>query len=96
VSKRTEDRISSNPDALDLALNVGGVFDGDDDAPALEDLGGTWLEQATESDRSLGFADTIPDIEALLNSIEKTDEGSDDEHAQTTKKYVRHRISRAH
>ena len=122
VSNRTQDRISSDPDALDFALNLGGVFDGDlgaddwggsdeltarasdhvpspstaddDDAPAPEDLGRTWLEQATETERSLGVADTIPDIEALPDSSNDVALESDDED-ETTQEYVRrHRISR--
>ena len=111
------------PDALDLALNVGGVFDGDlgrisdddwqsdvevtaranehvpapntaddEDPPAPEDLGRTWLEQATESERSLGFADTLPDLGNLTLSsdeLSSTDEEDEDDDDETTAQYVR-------
>lgn len=111
------------PDALDLALNLGGVFDGDlgsvlegdwqneaevtarasehvpspntaddADAPAPEDLGRSWLEHATESERSLGFADTLPDLEKLPGSSDESSEPPDaeDDDDETTVKYVRH------
>jgi hypothetical protein len=132
VPNRTEQRMPTAPDALDLALNLGGVFDGDlgrvsdddwqgedadwqsdvevtaranehvpspktaddEEAPAPEDLGRTWLSQATESERRLGFADTLPDFsksptssdEASADSDEFEDEDEDDE---TTAQYVR-------
>lgn len=115
-------RISSSPDALDLALNLDDVFDGnsgtepevtarpnqhvpalhtvdDDDAPAPEDLGAAWLKQATESERSLGFADTLPELENLRQTnvdrgedLDSDGDGEDDD--ETTAEYVRrHRIS---
>lgn len=114
------DRISSAPDALDVALDLNGVFDGesasgvqitarpnvhlaaphgadDEDAPSPDDLGRAWLEQATESEHSLGVADTIPDIENLpktsreLNTDDALESDEDDE---TTAEYVRrHRLS---
>jgi len=118
------ERISSSPDALDLALDLDGVFDGksadgsevtaqpnqhvpapragdDDEAPSPEDLGRAWLTSATESEHSLGFADTLPEIEQLRPTItdlsEDTDsdgDGEDDD--ETTAEYVRrHRISSA-
>ncbi len=75
------------PDALDVALDLDGVFDGesatgvtarpnervpaphtgdDEDAPSPDDLGRAWLLQATESERSLSTADTLPEVENLL------------------------------
>lgn len=114
------ERISSAPDALDVALDLNGVFDGesdsgvqltarpnahltaplsrdDDDAPAPEDLGRAWLEQATESEHSLGLADTIPDVENMPKAKLVFDETLDsDEDDETTAEYVRrHRISSA-
>jgi hypothetical protein len=65
----------------------------DEEAPAPEDLGRSWLEQATESERSLSFADTIPDTESLPGASDELGEASDDD--ETTAEYVRrHRISR--
>lgn len=114
------DRISSSPDALDVALDLEGVFDGDsargieitarphehvpalqtaddEEAPAPEDLGLAWLKLATESERSLGTADTLPDIERLERASEELGEMyDDDEQDETTAEYVRlHRISSA-
>jgi len=71
----------------------------DQEPPAPEELGRVWLEQATESERSLGFADTIPDLEAALKASGEfpelnalnSDEADDDE---ITAEYVRrYRIS---
>ncbi|HKO46994.1 MAG TPA: hypothetical protein VJV79_04685 [Polyangiaceae bacterium] len=46
--------------------HVPAPLSGDDqEPPAPEDLGSAWLTQATESERSLGFADTIPDVDDL-------------------------------
>jgi hypothetical protein len=121
------DRISSAPDALDVALNLDGLFDvesssgvqltarindrlsgprsGDDaDPPAPEDLGRIWLEQATESEQSLGLADTMPDVENLPRPTRDLVEGEaldgetvgDEDEDETTAEYVRrHRISSA-
>ena len=121
------ERISSAPDALDIALDLDGVFDGksesdvlitarpnehvpvpragdDEEAPAPDDLARTWLTHATESERSLGTADTIPDVEELQLSMDQLGDTSDasvdavDDDAvdddETTAEYVRrHRIS---
>ena len=113
------DRISSAPDALDVALNLEGVFDvdsvgvtarpsdhvpapragDDDDAPAPEDLGQTWLTQATESEHSPAVAETLPDIDQVLKAMDELGEGSDEDgdgidDDETTAEYVRrHRIS---
>lgn len=121
------ERISSAPDALDVALNLDGLFDvesssgvqltarttdhlsgprsrDDEDAPAPEDLGRIWLEQATESEQPLGLADTIPDIENLARPTRDLVEGEvldgetvgDEDDDETTAEYVRrHRISSA-
>jgi hypothetical protein len=121
------ERVSSAPDALDVALNLDGLFDvesssgvqltarindhvsgprsGDDeDPPAPEDLGRIWLEQATESEQSLGLADTIPDVENLPRVTRDLVEGEaldgesvgDEDDDETTAEYVRrHRISSA-
>lgn len=121
------DRISSAPDALDVALNLDGLFDvesssgvqltarttdhlsgprsmDDEDAPAPEDLGRLWLEQATESEHRLGLADTIPDVENLPRATRDLVEGEvldgetvgDEDDDETTAEYVRrHRISSA-
>ncbi|HEX2672174.1 MAG TPA: hypothetical protein VHM25_14940, partial [Polyangiaceae bacterium] len=121
------DRISSAPDALDVALNLDGLFDvesssgvqltarttdhlsgprsnDDDDAPAPEDLGRIWLEQATETEHRLGLADTIPDVENLPRPTRDIVEGEaldgetvgDEDDDETTAEYVRrHRISSA-
>jgi len=121
------ERISSAPDALDLALNLDGLFDVesstgvqltarttdhlsgprggyDEDAPAPEDLGRIWLEQATESEQRLGLADTIPDVENLPKASRDLVEGEtldedailDEDFDETTAEYVRrHRISSA-
>ena len=115
---RDAERISSSPDALDVALDLAGVFDGDssrgvaltarphdhvpapstiddEDAPAPEDLGRAWLAQATESERSLGTADTLPDFEQLPSASDEPEVASDgEEQDETTAEYVRrHRIS---
>ena len=68
----------------------------DEDALAPEDLGRTWLEQATESERSLGSADTMPDIQSLPSASDELAEADDDdEDGRTTAEYVRRqRISR--
>jgi len=69
----------------------------DEDAPSPDDLGRAWLEQATESEHSLGVADTIPDVENLPKAsraltLEGELEGEEDD--ETTAEYVRrHRIS---
>ena len=118
------ERISSSPDALDLALDLDGVFDGkladesevtvrrnehvpsphtrdDEDPPAPEDLGRAWLIQATESERSLGTADTLPEVENLAQANDDQGESADSEgddldDDETTAEYVRrHRISSA-
>lgn len=122
------DRISSAPDALDVALDLDGLFDGsadasgvqvtarandhvsgprsidDEDAPAPEDLGRLWLEQATESEHRLGLADTIPDVENLAKPNRDLFEGEaldgealgDEDDDETTAEYVRrHRLSSA-
>ena len=119
ASWQDSQRISSAPDALDVALNLDGVFDGksasgvevtarpdqhlpalltgdDEDACAPEDLGAAWLRQATESERSLGFADTIPNFEDLDLPKASIDANSDnaEEADETTAEYIRlHRIS---
>jgi hypothetical protein len=119
ASWRDADRISSAPDALDVALDLDGVFDGDssasveltarphehvpaprtpddEDAPAPEDLGRAWLAQATESERSLGTADTLPDLERLPTASEELADPSEGDQDETTAEYVRrHRISSA-
>ncbi|HET7538776.1 MAG TPA: hypothetical protein VFK05_02860 [Polyangiaceae bacterium] len=110
------ERISSSPDALDVALDLDGVFEGeasgieltarphehvpaprtpdDEDAPAPEDLGRAWLTQATESERSLGTADTLPDLERLPSASDELGEASEEDQDETTAEYVRrHRIS---
>jgi len=119
------DRLSGAPDALDVALDLDGLFDAesdsgvqltartndhasglrsgdDEDAPAPEDLGRIWLEQATESEHGLGLADTIPDVENLsrarrdlLDSAGLAAEGEVSEgEDETTAEYIRrHRIS---
>lgn len=121
------ERISSAPDALDVALNLDSLFDVessrgvqltariadhlsgprsgyDEDAPAPEDLGRIWLEQATESEHRLGLADTIPDVENLSKASRDLVEGEaldgdafgDEDLDETTAEYVRrHRISSA-
>jgi hypothetical protein len=131
VPNRTDQRTPTAPDALDLALNLGGVFDGDlgrvldddwhgedgdwqsdvevtaranehvpspktaddEEAPAPEELGRAWLSQATESERSLGFADTLPDFSKLrMSSDDLSADGDDeleDEDDETTAQYVR-------
>ena len=108
------DRISSSPDALDVALDLDGALASgieltarpndhvpaprthdDEDAPAPEDLGRAWLAQATESERSLGTADTLPDFEGLSTLSDELGETTDDDD-ETTAEYVRrHRISLA-
>lgn len=125
---RDSTRISSAPDALDVAWNLDGLFDAesasgvqltarthdqasaargrdDEDAPAPEDLGRLWLEQATESNRRLGLADTMPDVEnlskadrdlfeagALGHGYTVGDEAEGED--ETTAEYVRrHRLS---
>jgi len=71
----------------------------DEDAPSADDLGLAWLTQATESERSLGSADTLPDVENLQLTIEELGEGTDAngdgiDDDETTAEYVRrHRIS---
>jgi hypothetical protein len=132
VSAGERDRRSSTPDALDVALNLGDLFDvesasgveltarisdrasrphsrDDDDAPAPEDLGRMWLEQATESEHSLGVLDTIPDIENVPKPRRTLLEGEalegealegealgDEDDDETTAEYVRrHRLSSA-
>jgi len=127
IAELASERISSAPDALDMALNLDGLFDVesstgvqltarttdhlsgprggyDEDAPAPEDLGRIWLEQATESEQRLGLADTIPDVENLpkASRVLLEDEGPDedalgeDDLDETTAEYVRrHRISSA-
>ena len=118
------ERVSSSPDALDLALDLGGVFDGqlagdlevtvrpnqhvparhagDDEEPhAPEDLGRAWLIQATESESPPDTADTLLDVENLLQAnddlaedLDSDGDGTDDD--ETTAEYVRkHRISSA-
>lgn len=114
------ERISSAPDALDVALDLDGVFDGDsasgvqvtarpsdhvsaprsgddEDAPAPEDLGRNWLEQATESEHGLGLADTLPDVENLpkvSRDLLESNALADDEDDETTAEYIRrHRLS---
>ena len=118
------ERVSSSPDALDLALDLDGVFDGkladeievtvrpdvhlptphtrdDEEPPAPEDLGRAWLMQATESERSLGTADTLPEVENLAQANDELGEsldsdGDDIDDDETTAEYVRrHRISSA-
>ena len=72
----------------------------DEEAPSPDDLAQTWLAQATESERSLGTADTIPDVDQVIQTVEElgsvADEdgdGVDDD--ETTVEYVRrHQISR--
>jgi hypothetical protein len=127
------DRVSSAPDALDLAIGLEGIFDvewdsgvqvsarpnehvpaartGDDEeAPSPDDLAQVWLAQATESERSLGTADTIPDLEDLTDpdledltelaeefgeASEANADGVEGEDDETTAEYVRrHRVSR--
>ena len=111
------ERISSAPDALDIALDLEGVFDGksasgvsltarpnehvpaprvgdDEEAPSPDDLASNWLAHATESERSLGTADTIPDVDNVLQSSDEQGEASDTEGAgvdddETTAEYVR-------
>lgn len=113
-----EERISSAPDALDVALDLDGVFEGesangseltarphdsvpaprsgdDEDAPAPEDLGRSWLVHAAESESSLGAADTLPDVESLPKASDELGEESDAEDTdETTAEYIRkHRLS---
>jgi len=126
ASWQDAERISSSPDALDLALDLEGLFDGklaseieitarpnehvpaphsgdDEDAPSPDDLGRAWLLQATESERSLSTADTLPELENLRQSQVSNDlgENADDglgigDDDETTAEYVRkHRISSA-
>ena len=118
------ERISSSPDALDLALDLDGVFDGtlssgskvtaqpsehapaahagdDAEAPSPDDLGRAWLTQATESEQSLGFANTLPEIEEVRPTLTDLGEDSDsdadgEDDDETTAEYIRrHRISSA-
>jgi len=116
------ERISSAPDALDVALDLEGLFDGksesgvsvtarphehipaprvgdDEEAPSPDDLASTWLAHATESERSLGTADTIPDVEEVPQAMDEEGDasdasGDDVDDDETTAEYVRrHRIS---
>jgi len=72
----------------------------DEDAPSPEDLAQTWLAQATESEHSVGTADTIPDVDQvtrtfdeLSNVADEDGDGVDDD--ETTAEYVRrHQVSR--
>jgi len=112
------ERVSSAHDALDIALSLESVFDGesesgaaltarpndhvpaaragdDEDAPSPDDLAQKWITQATESERSLGTAATIPDLDQVAQALDVADAdgtGLDDD--ETTAEYVRrHRIS---
>jgi len=75
----------------------------DEEAPSADDLGRTWLTHATESERSLCMADTLPDVEELGEDQasddlgeDKDSEGSSADDDETTIEYVRrHRISSA-
>jgi hypothetical protein len=85
----------SNPDALDVAMNLDGLFDiepedgaaltvrpsdrvpapvgGDDEeAPSADDLGRTWLAQATQAEHSTREADLTPELDeiALAGEVE--------------------------
>ncbi|HYP74861.1 MAG TPA: hypothetical protein VER12_02825 [Polyangiaceae bacterium] len=68
-------------------------------APAPEGLERAWIEQATESKRNIGFADTIPDLGALLNASDQLGAlsalNSVEDDDEITAEYVRHqRISK--
>jgi len=90
-------------DALDLAMNLDGIFDapvddelaftarpsdrvppplgGDhEESPSADDLGSTWLAQATQAERSTGASGLIPEVEniALIEDTDPLD--ADDEH----------------
>jgi hypothetical protein len=91
------------PDALDLAMNLDGIFDvesedggaltvrpsehvpvpvgGDDEeAPSADDLGRTWLAQATQAEQSVIQADLIPEIDEIAFADETdADEADADE-----------------
>ena len=64
----------------------------DEEAPAPEDLGRAWLIQATESEHSLGTADTIPDVENLPRATSPEADGESDidgiEFDEPTAEYV--------
>ena len=64
----------------------------DEEAPAPEDLGRAWLLQATESEHSLGTADTIPDVENLPRATSPEADGESDidgiEFDEPTAEYV--------
>lgn len=91
----------STPDALDIAMNLDGLFDAeseergitvrpsdrvpapvggdDEEAPGADDLGRTWLTQATQAEHSLRQADLIPEIDELAFSEETDAEAESDE-----------------
>ena len=95
----------SMPDALDVAMNLDGIFDADADgesdmaltarpdqhlprpfgaddadAPGPDDLGATWLAQATQSERSLREADLTPELDELdALSLATVDDEHDDD-----------------
>jgi hypothetical protein len=101
----------SNPDVLDIAMNLDGLFDvesedgraltvrpndrvpapigGDDEeAPSADDLGRTWLTQATQAEHSIRQSDLTPDLDNIAFADETDaddpdpdlDEADSDEH----------------